>query len=255
MSEPSRDITELLKDWPHERGRIAARIIDGDDERPKLQVRLDLGILQMELDGRPDGRRPEGAASLFDLLRDRRARYTDGGGPPEGFVLAEEDCRGLREEAVQVYHRYVALFSIGEYARVVRDTRRNLEVFDFCRSHAARPEDRLMLEQFRPSVVAMRARAQAEQAIADKEPRQAVAVLDAGLDELRSFFDEHADPEIRDEAFDRSGEVQLLRGMREALVPQLPTSERAELEERLRAALDAENYELAAILRDELRML
>jgi protein-arginine kinase activator protein McsA len=38
-------------------------------------------------------------------------------------------------------------------------------------------------------------------------------------------------------------------------VPRLPTSQRAELEERLRRAVAAENFELAAILRDELRTL
>jgi protein-arginine kinase activator protein McsA len=49
--------------------------------------------------------------------------------------------------------------------------------------------------------------------------------------------------------------VQLLRGMRDALVPKLPVSQRMELQERLRAAVDSENYELAAMLRDELRLL
>jgi protein-arginine kinase activator protein McsA len=43
--------------------------------------------------------------------------------------------------------------------------------------------------------------------------------------------------------------------MREALVPKLPASQRIELQERLQAAIDAENYELAAVLRDELRLL
>jgi protein-arginine kinase activator protein McsA len=43
--------------------------------------------------------------------------------------------------------------------------------------------------------------------------------------------------------------------MRDALVPRLPTSQRSELEDRLRRAVDAENFELAAILRDELRSL
>ena len=52
-----------------------------------------------------------------------------------------------------------------------------------------------------------------------------------------------------------AGEVQLLRGMRDALVPKLPTSQRVELQDRLRAAVEAENYELAAILRDELRLM
>ena len=47
----------------------------------------------------------------------------------------------------------------------------------------------------------------------------------------------------------------MLEGMRDVLQPQLPTSQRYELERRLQAAATAENYELAAILRDELRQL
>lgn len=253
MSERSDDIGDLLRNWPHERGRLVARLIEGDDGTPRLQVRLDLGLLQMEVDGRPDGGRPGGAESLFDLLRARRDEIEATG--PEPFRLDEDDCRALREEAVQVYHRYVALFGLGDYGRVVRDTRRNLAVFDFCGRYAAEPHDRVMLEQFRPSVLAMRARAEAEAAIERREPREAVAALDAGIDELRRFFEAHSEPESQEDLFERSGEVQLLRGMRDALVPKLPASQRAELEERLRAALDAENYELAAILRDELRMM
>jgi protein-arginine kinase activator protein McsA len=43
--------------------------------------------------------------------------------------------------------------------------------------------------------------------------------------------------------------------MKEALIPQLPPSERADIKERLAAAIASENFELAAILRDELRLL
>jgi len=43
--------------------------------------------------------------------------------------------------------------------------------------------------------------------------------------------------------------------MREALAPKLPVSARAELQSRLKQALESENYELAAILRDELRLM
>ena len=39
--------------------RIARKIV-GEDGKEKLQVRLDLGLLQMELNGRPDGERPHG---------------------------------------------------------------------------------------------------------------------------------------------------------------------------------------------------
>jgi hypothetical protein len=50
-------------------------------------------------------------------------------------------------------------------------------------------------------------------------------------------------------------EIALLEGMRDVLIPKLPSSQRYELEQRLSAAIDAENYELAALLRDELRMM
>ncbi len=245
------DLTTLLRSWPYEPGRICARRIAGDDDRPKLQVRLDLGVLQMEMQGRPDGLRPEGFESLLAFQQDRLERYTKQTGDPEGFVLGADEARALREEAVQYYHRYVGLFALADFEGVIRDTTRNLEVFDLCRDYAAEETDRTVLEQFRPYVIMMRTRAQAEQAMAADRPKEALGAIDAALAELKTIFEQagHAD------LFDQANEVQLLRGMRDALVPRLPGSQRVELQERLRGALDAENYELAAILRDELRMM
>ena len=245
------DLTEVLRRWPNEPGRVNARRITGRDGRPKLQVRIDLGVLQMEIEGRPDGQRPEGFESLLEYQRDRLRRYAAQTGGADAFVLSPEECRALREEAVQYYHRYVGLMAIGEYAAVVRDTTRNLAVFDLCRDCAAQPADRTLLEQFRPYVVMMRARAEAEAALQSANTREALAALDRGLGEIRTVFEETG----RGGDWQRANEVQLLRGMREALVPKLPVSQRIELQERLRAALDAENYELAAVLRDELRLL
>jgi len=51
----SKDLLPLLKGWDYEPGTINVRKINGMDGQPKLQMRLDLGLLQMELDGRPDG--------------------------------------------------------------------------------------------------------------------------------------------------------------------------------------------------------
>jgi hypothetical protein len=246
-----RDLSRFLEEWPYQSGRINARLITGADGRKKIQVRLDLGVLQMELDGRPDGRRPEGFASLLDYQRDRRGRYEHQSETASGFVLSAEECRALREEVVQRYHRYVALFALGDFARVVRDTAHNLSIFNLCRDYAAEEIDRRVLEQFRPHVLMMRTRAAAELAIERKQPKEALAEIDRGLAELRTAFVEAG----HEEAYERSNDVQLLRGMRDALVPKLPASQRVELEERLRGAIDAENYELAAILRDELRMM
>jgi hypothetical protein len=133
----------------------------------------------------------------------------------------------------------------------VRDTLRNLQLLDLCRDFAAEETDRAMLEQFRPHLLMMWTRAEAERALRDQQPRRALESVDRGLAELRDFYHEAGQAG----AYEQSNEAMLLRGMRDALVPKLPASQRVELEERLRAAIDAENYELAAILRDELRLL
>ena len=245
------DLTELLRKWPYESGRVNARRVTGSDGRPKLQIRVDLGILQMEMEGRPDGDRPHGFESLLAYQQDRFDRYSTESGQPEGFVLSPAECRALREEAVQYYHRYVGLMAINDFEGVVRDTARNLALFDLCRGHAAKESDRTLMEQFRPYVIMMRARGEAERALAEGGTNTALAAIDNGLSEIRATLEAAG----RDAAYDDANEVQLLRGMREALVPKLPASQRIELQERLQAAIDAENYELAAVLRDELRLL
>ncbi|MHC4081023.1 MAG: UvrB/UvrC motif-containing protein [Planctomycetota bacterium] len=245
------DLTDMLQEWPHESGRINVRQITGRDGRPKLQIRIDLGVIQMEMKGRPDGQRPEGFESLLDYQKDRLTRYTEQSGASDGFVLSAEECRALREEAVQYYHRYVGLLALGDFAGVVRDTTRNLAAFDLCRDFGAGEADRTVLEQFRPYVIMMRTRGEAEQALAGGGTKEALAAIDGGLDEIRVVFEQAGQAA----AYDQANEVQLLRGMRDALVPKLPISQRMELQERLRAAVDSENYELAAVLRDELRLL
>ena len=244
------DISHLLQGWPMQDGQVTARRITGRDGRPRIQVRIDLGLLQMEYTGRPDGARPDDCESLLDAIEQQRDRYREANGTLTGYVITSEDCRRLRQEVVQYYHRYVALFALQDFERVIEDTEHNLRILDLCREHGQSEHDRQILEQFRPQIIITRARALAEHAVARHQPDTALRVLDAALEELTAIYGE---PEAQ--LAQRSNEIQLLRAMRDELVPRLPASQRAELEERLQAALDAENFELAAILRDELRML
>ena len=55
------DLNNLLDGWSHEPGQVKARKIVGNDGREKLQLRIDLGVIQMEMQGRPDGERPFGS--------------------------------------------------------------------------------------------------------------------------------------------------------------------------------------------------
>jgi hypothetical protein len=266
----TNDLSHILKNWPYESGQINVRLVTGDDGEPKVQMRLDLGLLQMEAFGRPDGERPQGYESLLEYyealveepgpdspeslgqLGDSSPFEEDSEeGDDDPFVLSTEDCRALREEAVQYYHRYISLLVLGDFMGVVRDTSRNLRVIDFCEAHAEEDEDREVLKQFRPYITMMRTRALASQMLADDEPKAAMVAIDDGLAQLRRIYDELG----KTDAFEGSHEAQLLRGMRDELVKKLPSSQRTELKQRLEEAIRSENYELAAILRDELRML
>jgi hypothetical protein len=247
----THDLTKLLKDWPFVNGQLAVRLIEGDDGNEKLQIRLDLGLLQLEAQGRPDGSRPNGFESLLDYYESKLEEHTYEGGDPEQFQLDEDACRALREEASQYYHRYVALYVLEDLEGVLRDTSRNLRALEFMERHARSEEDRETLSQFRPYLLMMRARALAGLAIRDREPRAAILAIDEALDRIKNHFEEAGEPEL----FEDSSEARLLEGMKESLVPKLPVSPESELRDRLNKAIEHENYELAAILRDELRAM
>src|SRR5688500_11830894 len=106
----SKDILPLLKGWDYESGTINVRKINGIDGAPKLQMRLDLGLLQMEMNGRPDGVRPHGFESLLEFHENQLAEHRRVNGSDLGFHLSGEQCQMLREEALMYYQRYLSLF-------------------------------------------------------------------------------------------------------------------------------------------------
>src|SRR5215207_475885 len=72
---PNKDITPVLRGWDYEPGTINVRKVSGLDGSPKLQMRQDLGLLQMEITGRPDGRRPHGYESLLEYFETQLADH------------------------------------------------------------------------------------------------------------------------------------------------------------------------------------
>mgnify|MGYP001052191007 CR=1 FL=1 len=248
----NRDISDILEDWPYDRTRPNIRLIQGTHGDPLLQVRLDLGVLQMHVDGRPDGQTPHNYRSLLEhfesIADDADMMAGEGGGD---FELSPDDCKLLREEAAQYYHRYVALLVLNDFDGVIRDTGRNLRLIDFLSKYSRDEQDGRSMLHYRPFILTVRTRALAGQMIRANETKAAVAMIDEGLDALQEAFADAGEPE----AFEASAERRTLAGMREAINPRLMPSQAAELESRLERALEAENYELAAILRDEIKSL
>jgi len=247
----SADIGPILSRWKHHPGTLNVREIMGRDGRVKIQMRLDLGLLQMETSGRPDGARPHGCESLLHYHCKRLRRHIEQTGSEEGFRLTRQECQALRDEAMMYYHRYVSLFVLEQYAGVVRDTQRNLAVLDLCSKYAASEEDRMILEQYRPYILMMNTRARASIECRRSDWRKAYRIVRRGLKRIKQFFDDVGHPE----AFAEARESRVLRRFAREIRRHLPVNPLRELQRRLDEAVREERYEEAARLRDEIERL
>jgi hypothetical protein len=245
----SLDIGFILSDWPFEPGQVTARRIRGADDKDKIQLRLDLGLLQMEAIGRPDGQRPHGYESLLDYQEAQLQRHRDQTGASEGFELDERACELLRAEALMYYHRYLAEFVLEDFAAVERDTVRNLRAMDFCAVHAAEESDRYAMEQHRPYVLMMCTRARARLAVDDNRPKAALAILKAGIEKIVAFYRNLGQEALATE----SGEIGVLKAMVKETEARIPVDPIQQLRTDLDKAVKEERYEDAAQLRDQLR--
>jgi hypothetical protein len=248
---PSKDITPVLKGWDYESGTINVRKINGIDGTPKLQMRLDLGLLQMEMSGRPDGAKPHGHESLLDYFEAQLAEHKKLNGSDLGFHLSSEQCQSLREESLMYYQRYLSLFVLEEFAGVVRDTSRNIRVLDLCSRFAMEEQDRLVLEQYRPYIIMMNSRASAYLQLKSGRPAEALRTVDAGLRSIREFFEKFG----QEEAFGRSNEVRVLKRFSREICRKLPVNPMDRLQRKLEKAVKKEEYEEAARLRDKISAL
>jgi hypothetical protein len=147
----SVDLRRILEAWRYDPDNDA-RITRGDDGRQILQVRTPVGLEQYELDGRPDGARPHNMESALDFYQ-QRLEAARKAGKESDFELGPRECTELFNEGTLYYFRYVRLFQLKDWVRTLRDTTRNLRVFDLVRRYARREEDRLFLEKWRPYIL------------------------------------------------------------------------------------------------------
>lgn len=245
------DISHILNDWAYDSGQISARKIRGRDGTDKIQLRLDLGLLQMEPTGRPDGLRPRGHESLLHYYEHQLRRRRRKDSSDTSFELDEQACELLRNEAAMYYHRYLAEFVLEEYEAVVRDTSRNLRLMDLCGTYAQEESDRYILTQYRPYVLMMRTRARGLLALRDNRPKAALAAVREGMKEIEGCYEGFEDeaPE------DGTREVAILRALVKEIEDRIPPDPVKRVEKALSVAVREERYEDAASLRDQLRSM
>lgn len=247
----SKDITSLLTNWDYDPTKVSARWVKGQDGLMKIQLRLDLGLFQMEADGRPDARKPRGYSTLLDyyLTLERTSRGTP-------FPrLGEDACSELQQEAVQFYYRYLALHALRHYEGVIRDTRHNMAILELVERHAEDEDLAWEFVQYYPYIRMMNARALAEQFTdgGRNEYEMAILCVDEAIKDVRKFWKKYDDTEYDEDITTEEEEV--LGELLEDLRKRKPKSEAEKLREDLERAIVLENYELAASLRDTLHKI
>ena len=238
------DIGDLLNDWQFNPDEFTARRIRTRNGSEKVQIRIDMGLLQLELEGRPDGQRPHDCASLLDYYR---ALLADA----EELTLDEEDCEELFQEAWQYYHRYLSLFYLEDYPGVERDTTHTLEIFNMVQKRAADDEIKWYFEQYYPHAVMMQTRARAMEVLQGEDYQAALRHVEQGIKQIERFVEEWEGEDLEEEI----PEISFLRDWYEELEEERPLSQREQLERDLSVAVEAENFEEAAQLRDKIKKL
>ena len=247
----SNDIGEVIRDWEYEPGQISARKIKGKDGKEKIQMRVELGLIQMETEGRPDGKRPHGKESLLEYHLSRLEEYRAKHGTTVGFKLNKDECEHFYREALEYYQRYLSLFSLKDYEGVIRDTERNLMAHNLAESYAVDEEYRRIFTKYVPYIIMMNAKAKALINLEKKGYDKALMETKRGIQRIDDFFKGRG----QSESSEKSEEIANLRGLGEDIRRKKPLTDLDKSKLELEEAVEREDFEKAAKLRDVIRRL
>jgi hypothetical protein len=240
----SQDIDAALQGWDFRPGVVQTRLLKTSTGREVLQMRVDLGVLQIETRDKPDGTRPHGCPTYFDHLRNEARASARAN---RRFVLNEEQCLEADREFVQFYHRRICWLALSRYAEAIEDAEHTLAFMDFVRDHSPSEEYLREHERYRGFVIFHRTQAAAALRLEQSDPEAALDEVLDGLERVRSFFAHFG----QEERMEDDTMVQELRQMERRL--REGHGIRETLREQLNRAVAAEDYETAAKLRDDLR--
>ncbi|HEV3121665.1 MAG TPA: UvrB/UvrC motif-containing protein [Isosphaeraceae bacterium] len=248
-----RDIDDALQEWPFEPepGEVNAREVRARDGRTVLQIRVELGVLQLEVEGRPDGVRPHQFATYLDYLRYRAAsRGLAPGGKAPPWTMSEKECEEADREFVQFYHRRMAWLHLQKYDKALADADHTLALMDFVCRHGLNPEYIATHEKYRGLVLFHRTQAAAALALERRKAEEAIDAVHEGISRILAH-QERWEEESEDESTPNASLVEQLQALEEGIRKNFAVEKT--LREQLDEAVACEDYERAARLRDQIR--
>ena len=211
VNSVDRDISEILRSWEYQPDALIMRKIMGDDGKEKIQIRINLGILQMETDVRPDGKTLHNAKSLLEYYSSLIEEFRKRDGTAENFTLTQKDMKELDDELMQYYHRRICFFALKDYAYARRDAEHNLTLMDIIKRHCKDKDYIESHERFRPFIIMEKARAAGLEGIDKGDYANAMRHIGNAIDTIEGFYRERGAAE---EEIQRSPELVILRKWR-----------------------------------------
>ena len=243
------DITGLLRNWEYDPDNYI-RVLKLKDGREVLQVRQPLGIEQYELTGRPDGKKPFQKESVLNEYLDRLEYHKLLFTTDKNFKLNYEDFILLQDEGMLYYARYLLLYQIGDFEKTIADTEHNLKICNLVDKYLIDEEVKNELLQYRPYILKINAISKAMIKIQNQLKNVARDILKSAIDTIQNI------PDINTPTFklEKNRSIDYLRTtLLEISEEELSEIENLEIE--LDRAVEKENYERAAELRDQINRL
>jgi hypothetical protein len=248
-----RDIDDAMSGWPYEpdSGEFQAREIRARDGRKVLQIRVELGMLQLETEGRPDGVRPHGFETYLDYLRYRAAARGEApGAKAPSWTMAAEQCEEADREFLQFYHRRVAWLALQRFDRALGDADHTLSLMDFVARHGRDADYVARHEKFRSLVLFHRTHAAAMLALERMKPEEAIDAVRDGISRLQDHK-EKWDEVDTDQEMPTGTWLEQLAQLEDEIRSRFAVAKT--LREQLDEAVAHEDYERAARLRDQIK--
>lgn len=247
----SLDLACIIVDWAAPGGGVCARIIRDSRGAEQVQMRIEMGVLQMQPGGRPDGSRHHGHPTVLAHIRhELRIEST----------IEAADWEALEREFQQFNYRRLAYAALAEFAIQTDDAdaaidllQRTLRDIDHCIAtlRVMQTSAESGLGPHAPMIPALlfnRARLRARRCTLEARFEDAIDATADGLSEL-----EDALIEMGFDDQQRAGDpgMAFLRQSQEQLRQKHGIGQT--MRERLQQAIAEENFPLAAGLRDELQ--
>lgn len=245
------DLQRILAEWDCPEDELCARMIQGIDGRDVLQLRVELGVLQMAPDGRPDGQRYQDCATVLAWVRQGLERDDE---------IDLQTWHELRRELNQFNYRRLAYSYLAEDAVLDEDTElarlqlsRTIRDIDHCLG-ILRLGERECPEIVHgnltliPALIFNRSRLLARLRAVEQRYEEAIQEAEAGAEALRLSLETAG---FDEEQIAEDTGIAYLEQYAQRLREQFSIDRT--LRERLNEAIDNEDFEAAARLHARLR--